>query len=190
MRHSEHLPHALNDPPDPRRWGGRPIEPGSAPADDPSVQHEDELALCRTDIELGGYTVAAIIADESGCDWAYSIGLHHSFGHPELLVVGLDAPLAGAIVEVLAEQVCAGRRIVHGDQVVLDGGLQFRAHRVDDLWCGLGDWFNLGREVMAELGERWPATLQIVRADAEGRYPERSDDPAWFLRQPLLVGRT
>src|SRR5690606_23124885 len=161
----------------PCRWDGRPIERGASGADDRSVQHEDELALCRTDIQLGGDTVAAIIADETGCDWAYSIGLHHSCGHPELLVVGLEAPLAGAGIEVLANEVGAGRRIAHGDEVGLDGGLQFRAHRVDDLWCGLGDWFNLGREVMATWGERWPESIQLTWADADGKYPEEAGDP-------------
>jgi hypothetical protein len=150
------------------------------------VHHEDELEICRADIALGGYTVAAILADETGCDWAYSIGLHHSFDHPELLVVGIDAPVAGAVIEVLADGVASGRRIAAGDAVLLDGGLEFRAQEVDRLWCGLGDWFNLGREVMATWGERWPASLQLVWADEHGRYPEAPGDPSWSLRQPLL----
>jgi hypothetical protein len=150
------------------------------------VLHEDELEICREDIALGGYTVAAIIADETGCDWAYSIGLHHSFGHPELLVVGLEAPLAGAIIEVLASAVAAGRRIDAGEDVLIEGALQFRAHEVDELWCGLGDWFNLGREVVSGWGARWPRSLQLIWADAEGEYPQRPGDPRWSLRQPLL----
>src|SRR5690606_30743557 len=67
-------------------WVGRPIEARHARADHRSVEHADEIEICRTDIALGGFSVAAIIADETGCDWAYSIGLHHSFGHPELLL--------------------------------------------------------------------------------------------------------
>lgn len=137
---------------------------------------------------MGGYTVAAIIADESGCDWAYSIGLHHSFGHPELLVVGIDAPLAGAIIEVLCGTVAEGRRIEPGHAVTLEGGLEFRAQEVDELWCGLGDWFNLGREVMSTWGERWPESIQLIWSDEDGRYPEEPGDPRWTLRQPLLSG--
>lgn len=148
--------------------------------------HEDELDICRADIALGGYTVAAIIADETSCDWAYSIGLHHSFGHPELLVVGLEARIAGAIIEVLSAEVAAGRRIEAGEDVVLEETLRFRTHLVDDLWRGLGDWFNLGREVMSTWGGRWPDSLQLIWSDAEGRYPERPGDPTWSLRQPLL----
>lgn len=151
------------------------------------MRHEDELLIFRNDIASAGYTVAAIIADESGCDWAYSIGLHHSYDHPELLVVGIDAPVAGAVIEVLGDAVANGRRIQDGEAVCLDGGLEFRAHEVDALWCGNGDWFNLGREVVASSwGERWPRSIQLVWADEHGRYPEQPGDPSWSLRQPLL----
>jgi len=152
------------------------------------VEHADEIEICRTDIALGGFSVAAIIADETGCDWAYTIGLHHSYGHPELLLVGLEAPIAGAVIEVVARTVAEGRVIRAGDEFTLDGGLELRAHAVDDLWCGMGDWFNLGREVMSTWGLRWPESLQLVWSDAEGRYPERPGDPRWSFRQPLLTG--
>jgi len=152
------------------------------------VEHADEIEICRTDIALGGFSVAAIIADETGCDWAYTIGLHHSYGHPELLLVGLEAPIAGAVIEVVARTVAEGRVIRAGDEFTLDGGLELRAHAVDDLWCGMGDWFNLGREVMSTWGQRWPESLQLVWSDAEGRYPERPGDPRWSFRQPLLTG--
>lgn len=152
------------------------------------MEHADEIEICRTDIALGGFSVAAIIADETGCDWAYTIGLHHSYGHPELLLVGLEAPIAGAVIEVVARTVAEGRVIRAGDEFTLDGGLELRAHAVDDLWCGMGDWFNLGREVMSTWGLRWPESLQLVWSDAEGRYPERPGDPRWSFRQPLLTG--
>ncbi|HLU42477.1 MAG TPA: DUF4262 domain-containing protein [Microthrixaceae bacterium] len=152
------------------------------------MEHADEIEICRTDIALGGFSVAAIIADETGCDWAYTIGLHHSYGHPELLLVGLEAPIAGAVIEVVARTVAEGRVIRAGDEFTLDGGLELRAHAVDDLWCGMGDWFNLGREVMSTWGQRWPESLQLVWSDAEGRYPERPGDPRWSFRQPLLTG--
>jgi hypothetical protein len=176
----------VTGPVDPRRRTDLPIEDAELSTDHPSVRHEEDFEMFRSDIELGGYSVAAIIADETACDWAYSIGLHRSFGHPELLLVGMEAPLAGAIIEVVASEVAAGRRIDQGDTVVLDGGLALRAHRVDDLWCGLGDWFNLGREVMSAWGGRWPPSIQLIWCDADGRYPERPGDPSWCLRQPLL----
>lgn len=147
---------------------------------------EDPFAACRDDIESGGYSVVAIVGDESGCDWAYSIGLHRSFDHPELLIVGLEAPFAGAVIELLAKQISDGERLIPGTSVIMDGGLEFRVHLVDRLWCGQGDWFNLGREVMSTWGERWPTTVQLTWSDSDGAFPEPPGDSKWAFRQPLL----
>lgn len=141
----------------------------------------------KQDIAEHGYTVAAVTGDLTGCDWAYSVGLDHSFGHPELIIIGLDAPLAGAIIQAMADKVASGidLRVGHGVRI---GPMGLHFTEVDDLFASHGDWFNLGREVMSDLGRRWPPTMQIVWADDDGRFPERSDDPEWFMRQPLLVG--
>ena len=142
----------------------------------------------RRDIEETGYTVAAITGDRTGCDWAYSVGLHHTFGRPELIIVGVDAPLAGAVIQALADKVATGAELVDGGEARI-GPMHLHFREVDDLFCSQGDWFNLGREIAVEWGGRWPATLQVVWSDEDGSFPDRSDDPAWFLRQPLLSRR-
>ncbi len=147
---------------------------------------DDPLHACRADIEAGGHTVAAIVGDESGCDWAYSIGLMHSYGHPELIIVGLEAPFAGAVIEVLSRRVGEGEHFIPGSSIELDGGLELRLHLVDPLWCSRGDWFSLGREVMGTWGERWPTSIQLTWPDADGTFPEQPGDPAWAFRQPML----
>jgi len=144
------------------------------------------LEAFRHDIDDAGYTVAAITGDMTGCDWAYSIGLDHTFDHPELIVVGLAAPLAGAVIQSLADTVSAGTHLTEGGEARL-GPLRLHFREVDDLFRSQGDWFILGREIAADWGVRWPTTLQVVWADADGCFPERTDDPEWFLRQPLLV---
>lgn len=141
----------------------------------------------RQDIVENGYSVVPVTGDLTGCDWAYSVGLDVSFEHPELIIVGVDAPLAGAIVQAMAEKIAVGADLRRCGAAQV-GPMAFRFEEVDDLFCSQGDWFNLGRQVMAETGLAWPSTLQIVWADTDGTYPERSDDPRWFMRQPLLVG--
>ncbi len=153
------------------------------------MEHSDPLEACRADIELGGFSVAAIVGDETGCDWAYSIGLTRSYDHPELVVVGLEAPFAGAVIEVLSRRVAEGERLIPGSTVEFDGGLELRAHLVDPLWCSRGDWFVLGREVMATWGERWPASIQLTWPDANGTFPDQPGDPRWTFRQPMLFSR-
>lgn len=140
---------------------------------------------CRAEIDQGGFTAAAIVGDGGGCDWAYTIGLHRSHGHPELLIVGLEAQLAGAVLQVLGSEVAEGRRIEPGS-VEVEGGMDLHCHEVDPLWCSHGDWFVLGRAVMDSWGLRWPPTLQLTWPDAAGCYPEDPGESRWMLRQPLL----
>jgi hypothetical protein len=141
---------------------------------------------CRQELEDGGFTVLALLGDEHGCDWAYTMGLHRNFGHPELLVVGLEAPVAGAVLELLGQRVAAGEQMGAGSQLLMDGGLEFQVRSVDPLFASRGDWFVLGREVMACWGERWPTSLQLIWSDPAHGYPDRPGDPRWVARQPLL----
>lgn len=152
----------------------------------PDVEMRNVVQDCCDEVTAGGFTVAAIVGDEHGCDWAYTIGLDLSFGHPELLIAGLDARVAGALLDLLGGEVADGRTIGANTVLRLDGGLELRARGIDPIWCARGDWFNLGRQVMGELGRRWPASLQLIWPDADGRFPETSDDPGRLLRQPLL----
>lgn len=164
-----------------------PIAPPVTPADHGLVEPTEIIDLFRSDIDAGAFNVAALTADESGCDWAYSVGLHRCHGHAELVIVGLEAPIAGAVIEVLGKEVSEGRRLEAGTSVQLLGGLELHVHEVDRLWLARGDWFELGREVMSCWGDRWPETLQLVWSDADGAFPEKPGDPRWTLRQPLLA---
>jgi hypothetical protein len=151
------------------------------------VEVEGVIEMFRTEIQSGSFNVAALLADETGCDWAYSIGLHHNFNHPELLVVGLDASIAGAVIEVLGEEIARGRHLGAGETLRLDGGMYLHIRSVDPLWLSRGDWFELGRAVLESWGHRWPETLQLVWSDADGEFPAIPGDPIWSLRQPLLM---
>mgnify|MGYP000054643445 CR=1 FL=1 len=105
-------------------------------------------------------------------------------------VVGMDEALLKAVD---ANRVALQQFVNQGADLrdcgtVHVGPMQLRFRDVDGLFCSQGDWFNLGRLVMAEMGRSWPETLQIVWADANGRYTEAPGEPDWFMRQPLLVG--
>jgi hypothetical protein len=154
-----------------------------------AVEMRNVVQECCDEVTSGGFTVAAIVGDELGCDWAYTIGLGHNFDHPELLIAGLDASVAGAVLELLGAKVAAGERIGADTVVGLDGGFDLRARCIDPIWCAQGDWFNLGRQVLAQFGMRWPASMQLTWREADGRFPEPSDAPGARLRQPLLFVR-
>ena len=115
--------------------------------------------------------------------WTFTVGLPASFGHPELVVFGLDAGVAGEIVATAVEAVRDGRRYRPGevDDDLLEGyGMRVLAARPHwyAAFLGYAQWFHEsagGFEV-----------LQLVWPDRDGRWPW---DPACALSagtQPLL----
>lgn len=141
------------------------------------------------DIECGDFNVAALVGGELSCDWAYSIGLHRSFEHPELIIVGLDASFTGAVLEKLGREVAGGRVISQGEELEVFDGFAMRVQMVEQPWLSMGEWFVLGQAVMSHWGLRWPDTLQLLWADEKGRFPDVPGDPYWMLRQPLLCAQ-
>jgi hypothetical protein len=69
------------------------------------VEGPDFISSCWTDIDARGYLVAAVEGGGDGCDWAYTVGLHLTAGHPELVLVGLDAAMAGGVLDTLGQRV-------------------------------------------------------------------------------------
>lgn len=143
---------------------------------------------CSDEIDRAGYLVVAVDGEGDTCDWAYTIGLHLTTSHPELCLVGIDAAMAGGVLESLAERVMGGEQL-DPDRPVTVGPLRLGLRPVDRLWLDAGDWFTLGRAVLAARDLPWPATLQVLWPDDVGEYPEHPGDPRWALRQPLLAER-
>ena len=69
------------------------------------------------DIQRVGWHVVKVFVpkDEEG-DWAYSIGLFHSFGHPEVILFGLPLDRCMTLVNVIGRQVKAGKRSQSGEE--------------------------------------------------------------------------
>jgi len=62
------------------------------------------------DIQRVGWHVTGVFASkgEEGPEWAFSIGLFHSFGHPEVIVFGLPFERSMDVVNVIGGQVKSG----------------------------------------------------------------------------------
>lgn len=65
-----------------------------------------------TDIHTHGWHVIGVLADggEKGPEWAYSVGLFHTLGHPELVVSGLKLKTCMNLVYEIGKQVKSGKR--------------------------------------------------------------------------------
>jgi hypothetical protein len=116
-----------------------------------------EAGCSHPDHEHTGVDVHA----EPGPGFAYTVGLGHRFGHPELLMSGLDHRVMHGALNDVARRIMSGRRLAPGD--VLEGvlaGVPVAVERVSGIgqretvtWSG---WFH--RRKSAALAIVWPGT--------------------------------
>ena len=131
--------------------------------------------------EFGWHCVLVGAEGEADPPYAYTVGLQHTYGHPEIVLVGRwqhAHGILGAAVELVAE----GARLAPGDESdeVLEGypvrfGAVSAEQRLELLTYA--EWLYGGREF---------AAVQLVLPDRAGRMP---DDPGYDgYAQPLLAG--
>src|SRR5262249_31703607 len=88
----------------------------------PELADEDDRKLLA-DVEGYGWHVIGVEEDEEGPGFAYSIGLYHTFHHPEVIVFGLSVRVLHRIVNAVGEGVRSGKKFGYLDESgdVLDG---------------------------------------------------------------------
>src|SRR3546814_5333971 len=64
----------------------------------------------------------AVQGVEASTPWTYTIGLTERFGHPELVLAGIDISLAMNILNALADRVAGGEQLRPGGPNVTVGG--------------------------------------------------------------------
>jgi hypothetical protein len=150
----------------------------------PARTEEDREAKIVSDIEAVGWHVVLIPEDEEGPSFAYSIGLFRTFGHPEVIVLGLDPDLMHPMINLIGDQVRQGHRFADGEAAsgILDGyDVTFRsvARRHYPEHFGYAHWYHKGAD--------FPA-LQCLWPDRHGRFPtDAGYAEALRARQPLLA---
>jgi len=75
----------------------------------------DEKTL--SDIKRVGWHVVKVFAQpgEDGPEWAFSIGLFHTFQHPEVIVFGLPLEVCAGVINNIGQNVKAGQRYSSGE---------------------------------------------------------------------------
>ena len=118
--------------------------------------------------------------------WAYTIGVHRTFGHPELAIAGVAMTEAHTTLNGLVRQVQAGIR-VRPAQVypeLFADGIGVRFFEIDRRWYEA----CFGRAIDFYGGTDFPM-LQGVWSDTAGRFPwDAGYDPALVDRQFFLFG--
>ena len=143
---------------------------------------EDERKTIA-DVEDHGWHVVKVLEDDDGPAFDYTVGLQHSFGHPELIVVGLPLEVAHAVLNVAGQLIRRGVRYSEGpdfDDILENRACVFRTmpeSRYRD-YLGWALWFYDGAS--------FPA-LQLIWPDPQGRWPWDPDVAAWFRETQMVI---
>jgi Domain of unknown function (DUF4262) len=152
-------------------------------------RHSTDLGLSDRDRELlgrleaHGWYVIKVGAGGNEPAFAYSLGLYEKFGHPELILFGLDLDTMHQLINDAGEQIRSGRRYEDGQQYIDlldDFPCVFRLVRPEEYDGHLtySQWFYRGSE--------FPA-LQMVWPDMNSRFPWDADfDERYRQDQPAL----
>jgi hypothetical protein len=142
---------------------------------------DDSNRKIVTDVEQHGVHVIHVMGSDSQ-GWSYSVGLVDSYGHPEVIIVGMDHETAQAAINELAKRVKGGARFTDGERVtgVISDDLVMRT--VDERWkdhlVGRAQWFMADKAV---------PLLQAVYPDDANKFAwEEGFDDEWRAAQPLL----
>jgi hypothetical protein len=144
-----------------------------------------------TDIRAEGFHIVGVFPreGEEGPDWGFSIGLFHSFGHPEVIVCGLPLKTCESVVSIIGKQVKAGSRYETGEVYndILEEPYRCTFNQVDPSQyrehVGYALWFYNP--------DRFPL-IQCFWADDKGRFPwdEGCEDYVKNSQPLLFVPRT
>lgn len=135
-----------------------------------------------TDVEQHRWVVLKI-SPEHAAEYAYSVGLTKSFGHPELVVVGLDDETMQDLINDIGDAIESGGAFKDGDVSpdFLEGyDVTFRAvpahlHATQFAWA---ERYYAGGDYRV---------LQVVYPDRNRRWPwDTGVDPELKKGQPLL----
>ena len=144
----------------------------------------DEKVL--SDVRNFGCHIVSVLADEHGPGFAFTIGLHLNFGHPEVIIFALKQEVAGGVLNHICDLARGGSAFTAGatsDELLeglpvtfLEVGLE---HYRDHL--GFALWFY-----RSLLPDHFPC-LQLVWPDKSGVFPwQEGFDESYRHLQPLL----
>jgi hypothetical protein len=147
------------------------------------MTEDEQNAKALNDVDTYGCHVLKVGGDETGPQFAYSIGIEATSRQPDLIVVGLDLDLGHWIINEYNRRVREGETF--GPNVSYEGFLDgfpvlfspmLKKHYAEHLGWGL--WFYRGDNFRV---------LQLVYPDTSGRWPWSKGATAGYRRQmPLL----
>jgi hypothetical protein len=142
---------------------------------------EEFVRRCVADY---GWAVQVIPEDAEGPGFAYTVGLHASYGHPELIVFGLPNDVMQSLLNTCGDRVKGGERLTIDARVpdVLDAhDVRFREVRDPESFrehVGYALWYYQGQPFRV---------LQMLWPDKQNRFPGDAGTEEWLAAaQPQL----
>jgi hypothetical protein len=135
------------------------------------------------DVAEYGWHVMKVLDQPDTPGWAYSIGLHRTFDHPEVLIFGQDIDLMHSMINTIGDGLRAGNTFeVDGRYPDLIEAYWCTFRPVKSIWydafLGFATWFYGGAA--------YPV-LQCFWPDFDGRFPwEPNFNKDLLWAQPLL----
>jgi hypothetical protein len=149
---------------------------------DPRCDVSDQKVL--DDVAQHGWHVMKVLELSDLPGWACSIGLHHNFNHPEVVVFGLNSDLMHSIIKSVCDNVRSGKRFEDGRQYPeLIEAYSCTFKTVNVVWyypfLGYANWFYKGTD--------YPV-LQCIWPDKKSLYPwEPGFNRNWQSAQPFTI---
>ncbi|UVO38611.1 DUF4262 domain-containing protein [Bradyrhizobium arachidis] len=149
----------------------------------PEPEHEADKVILRN-VRNHGCHVTGIL--DASPPFAFSIGLHLNYGHPELIIFGQSVENAHAIINLIRDRAAEGHKFVDGDisEELLENGYKLGFSQVPlsvyPDYLGTAIWFY-GRSRLV-----FPC-LQVVWQDVNRRFPWEAECLLTVRQdQPLL----
>ncbi|MER7847399.1 DUF4262 domain-containing protein [Kitasatospora sp. NPDC096077] len=146
----------------------------------------DHVDLTITgNVQEHGWHVTMVPEDEIGPGFAYTIGLSHTYGEPELAMFGLDVHLMHRILNTLGQKAASGAVLADGQEHRgVGGGQQVRLRNADPRWYRT----FFGRAIGFYRRPPLPV-LQVAWPDANGRFhwEEQADEGHWESQPQLWL---
>ena len=150
------------------------------------ARHDQTEDAIREAVDEHGWFVAKIPAGEADDEppFAYTVGLHKTFGFPELIVVGLRLEIMHAMLNEFGERLKAGEKLpIDGAVADIIDGFDVRLRPVKDEksykeHVGYAIWFNGGLDF---------PLLQLVWPDKKGKFPGDKGAASVLKKQQPLV---
>lgn len=138
--------------------------------------------IVQNNIDEYGWHVINVLEDDQGPSFSYSIGLYKSFGHPEVIFIGLKIELAHLLINNIGESIREGF-IYENDKFYTDilDNYKCRMLKVDEYYYNK----YVGRG-LAYYNASFPL-FQCIYPTVNGIYPWEKELPEEIrLTQPIL----